>query len=129
MSILIDTHVFLWAAAGTRRLSADARSLLEDPDQIIFFSAASAWEIAIKWSKGALELPDKPGGFIPEAIAKAGITQLAINIRDSCEVANLPLYHNDPFDRLLIAQTQANGLRLFSNDPIFKKYDVDVFWL
>lgn len=86
-------------------------------------------KVAITWSKDSLELPDRLGVFIPEALLNAGITQLAANISDSCYVADLPLHHNDPFDRLLIAQAKANGLRLFSNDPIFKKYDVDVFWL
>ncbi len=129
MSILLDTHVFIWAIGGENRLSKNARTLLEDPDEIIFLSAASSWEIAIKWSKGALDLPGNPGTFIPEAIAAARISKLSITIRDSCYVADLPFHHKDPFDRLLIAQAQANDLRIFTNDRSFKKYDVDVFWV
>ena len=129
MSILLDTHVFIWAAGGERRLSPAATALLEDSNEVIFLSAVSSWEISIKWSKGSLELPQPPGIFIREAIANAGISQLAITVDDSCVVADLPFHHRDPFDRLLIAQARSNGLRIFSSDPVFKKYEVDVFWL
>ncbi|MBC7901632.1 MAG: type II toxin-antitoxin system VapC family toxin [Saprospiraceae bacterium] len=129
MSILIDTHVFIWASSGESTLSVKAVDLLTDPDEVIFFSAASSWEIAIKWSKGGLDLPGDPSTFIPEALSNSGYSQLSVNVRDSCLVANLPFHHKDPFDRLLIAQAKANEMRLFSNDPIFKKYDVDVFWV
>lgn len=129
MSILIDTHVFIWASGGEDRLSVKAVNLLNDPGEVIFFSAASSWEIAIKWSKGCLDLPGDPSTFIPEALSNAGYSQLAVNVRDSCSVADLPFHHKDPFDRLLIAQARSNNMRLFSNDPIFKKYDVDVFWV
>ncbi len=129
MSILLDTHVFIWAASGEKRLSAQAVNLLNDPAEIIFFSAVSSWEIAIKWSKGAIVLPNKPSVFVPEALSAAGYSQLLINVKDSCAVESLPFHHRDPFDRLLVAQARSNGLRIFSSDPLFKKYDVDVFWL
>lgn len=131
MSILIDTHVFLWAAGVDVRLARGARELLEDSAIPIFFSAVSAWEIAIKWSKGRLDLPLPPADLIRETIAAAGITQLMISIRDACAVGDLPFHHKDPFDRLLIAQARANGLRLMTADPILEKYDVDVIalWL
>ncbi|MBK8465018.1 MAG: type II toxin-antitoxin system VapC family toxin [Chloracidobacterium sp.] len=131
MSILIDTHVFLWAAGVDGQLGRGARELLEDPEIPIFFSAASAWEIAIKWSKGRLDLPLAPYELVRETVAAAGLTQLAISIRDACSVGDLPLHHRDPFDRLLVAQARANGLRLMTADPILEKYDVDVIalWL
>ena len=128
MSILLDTHVFIWAAVGEERLTQSARDVLNDPNEIIFFSAASAWEIAIKWSKGSLELPDEPSRFVPLALANAQYSQLAVDIRDACLVAPLPFYHKDPFDRLLIVQAKVNRFRILSIDPVFKKYDVDVFW-
>ena len=131
MSILLDTHVFIWAAQESRRLSPAARAILADPDQAIFLSAVSSLEIAIKWSTGKLKLPEPPFEFISKILAAAGISQLAITIRDACAVANLPFHHKDPFDRLLVAQARVNGLRLMTADPILERYDVDVIalWL
>ena len=131
MSILIDTNVFLWAAGVGGRLSESAKMLLRDPELPIFFSAASAWEIAIKWSKGRLDLPARPAEVIKNVIAVSGLSQLAVNLSDAAAVAELPFHHKDPFDRLLVAQARGNGLRLMTADPILEKYDVDVIalWL
>lgn len=131
MSILIDTHVFLWATNSEGRLSRSARELLDDPEIPIFFSVASAWEIAVKWSTGRLELPSKPAEMIRNTIEQAGLSQLAITMRDACAVGDLPPHHKDPFDRILVAQARANGLRLMTADPILERYDVDVIalWL
>jgi len=131
VSILIDTHVFLWAAGIDGRLSESAGELLEDQEIPIFFSAASAWEIAIKWSKGRLDLPSRPADLIQNIISTAGISQLAVSFRDACAVGDLPFHHKDPFDRLLVAQARNNGLRLMTADPVLEKYDVDVIalWL
>lgn len=131
MSILLDTHVFLWAAGVNSRLSEGARLLLEDPAETVFFSAVSAWEIALKWSTGRLDLPAAPIDFINNVIAVSGLSQLGITVRDSCGVASLPFHHRDPFDRLLIAQARANGLRILTADSMIEKYDVDVIalWL
>lgn len=129
MSILLDTHVFLWATGVNSRLSESARLLLEDPVEKIFFSAVSSWEIAIKWSKGRLDLPATPFDFINKVVTASGLSQLAITVRDTCAVADLPFHHNDPFDRLLIAQARVNGLRILTADPMLEKYDVDVIAL
>ena len=131
MSILIDTHVFLWAAGIEKRLSPSARKLLEDSDQPVFFSAASAWEITIKWAKGRLDLPAPPAQMIDNTLSTAGLSQLSVSIKDAVAVAELPMHHKDPFDRLLVAQARTNGLRLMTADPILEKYDVDVIalWL
>ena len=131
MSILIDTHVFLWGAGIGENLSESARGLLEDPDQNIFFSAASAWEIATKWAEGRLELPLSPQQTISNVIAAAQLSQLAVTVKDGATAAELPFHHGDPFDRLLIAQARNNGLRLMTADPMLEKYDVDVIalWL
>jgi PIN domain nuclease of toxin-antitoxin system len=131
LSILIDTNVFLWAAGVEGRLSESAISLLADPDRSIFFSAASAWEIAIKWSKGRLTLPTEPADFVSGVVSAAGMTQLNISIRDACAVADLPFHHKDPFDRLLVAQARVRGLRLMTADSMLERYDVDVIalWL
>ena len=131
MSILIDTHVFLWSAGIEQLLSESAKTLLEEQDQPIFFSAASAWEIAIKWSKGRLSLPMRPEELVRLVVSTSGLSQLAISVRDACAVADLPFHHNDPFDRLLVAQARSNGLRLMTADATLEKYDVDVIalWL
>jgi PIN domain nuclease of toxin-antitoxin system len=131
LSILIDTPVFLWAAGIEGRLSDGARTLLEDTDQPVFLSAVSAWEIAVKWSKGRLTLPASPFEVINRVVLAAGISQLSISVRDACEVAELPFHHKDPFDRLLVAQARTNGLKLMTADPILERYDVDVIalWL
>jgi len=131
LSILLDTHVFLWAAGVGGRLSESANTLLDDPDQPIFFSAVSSWEIAVKWSKGRLTLPAHPVEFVNSVISAAGLSQMNISVRDSCAVAGLPFHHRDPFDRLLVAQARNHGLRLMTADPILERYDVDVIalWL
>ena len=131
MSILLDTHVFIWAAEENRRLSGAARAMLNDPNEVVFFSAVSSLEIAIKWSKGNLELPCRPLEFVNTTIAAAGISPLAISVRDMCAVADLPFHHDDPFDRLLVAQARANGLRLMTADAMLERYDVDLIalWL
>ncbi len=131
MSILLDTHVFLWAAGIGKRLSPGARELLDDSETPIFFSAASAWEIAIKWSIGRLELPEHPSDLVRNALAASGLSQLAITMRDAVGVAGLPFHNKDPFDRLLVAQARTNGLRLMTANPVLERYDVDVIalWL
>jgi len=131
LSILVDTQVFLWAAGIEGRLSDSTREILEDPEQPIFFSAASAWEIAAKWARGRLDLPASPGEVVKNVVAAGGLTQLSVSVRDALELAELPPHHADPFDRLLVAQARNNGLRLMTADPILERYDVDVIalWL
>lgn len=131
MSILLDTKVFLWAAGVEGRLSESVKTLLEDPEQEIFFSAASAWEIALKWSIGRITLPASPTDVVNKIIATAGLSPLSISLKDGLGVADLPNHHADPFDRLLVAQARANRLKLMTANPILERYDVDVIalWL
>jgi len=131
VSILIDTHVFLWAAGAQGRLSESAKTLLRDRDEPIFFSAASAWEIAIKWSKGRLDLPASPDEIVKKVVSNAGFSQLSLSLSDACASAELPPHHRDPFDRLLIAQARLHGLKLMTANPVMERYDVDLIalWL
>jgi PIN domain nuclease of toxin-antitoxin system len=112
-------------------LAKSAAQLLSDPEQPTFFSSASAWEIAIKWSKGRLTLPAGPAEVVNNVLSASGMSRLSISVNDACAVAALPLHHKDPFDRLLVAQARAHGLRLMTADPILERYDVDVIalWL
>ncbi len=131
MSILLDTHVLIWAAGKSEQLKPAVRAILADPDEQVFVSSISAVEIAIKWSRGRLKLPKHPFEFISEVLERASISQLAVTVRDACAVGDLPYYHKDPFDRILVAQAKTNGLRLMTADQTLEKYDVDVIalWL
>jgi len=129
MKILLDTHIFLWALLTPEQLSKKAVESLETRDNELFFSAASTWEIAIKWSKRSLILPKPPQDFIIGRLIETGVLMLPISVSDTLNVAELPFHHRDPFDRLLIAQARSNDLKLFSGDPVFEKYDVDMFWV
>lgn len=128
MNVLIDTHIFLWAVGIEGSLSAKVRKLLEDPDVSIFFSAVSAWEISIKWSKGRLILPERPPEFIGNVMASSGMLHLPITLDEASSVADLPIipHHKDPFDRLLVVQAKANRLRLLTADPKLEQYEIDV---
>lgn len=125
MKVLFDTHVFLWAMGVNKKLSRNTIDLLTDKDTETFLSAASSWEIAIKYSKGSLILPDPPRVFIPSSISIAGIKQLPIIVRETLLVGELPLHHRDPFDRMLIAQARAHNLIIMTEDRMFDAYDVE----
>ena len=131
MKLLIDTHIFLWAYGAPEKLTDDALSLLENESIEKYISAASAWEIAIKWATGAIELPEYPVTLIPAKVAEAGIHNLPISMQDALRVSELPMYHHDPFDRILVAQAQRNHATILTNDKVFAKYDVEVIalWL
>ena len=131
MSILLDTHVVIWAVTNSPLLRPSARAILEDPDETIFVSSVSALELAIKWSIGKLLLPKPPSQILGEFLELSGFSQLAMSVRDAGAVEALPLFHKDPFDRVLVAQAKNHGLRLMTADPILEKYDVDVIalWL
>jgi PIN domain nuclease of toxin-antitoxin system len=128
MLFLLDTHAWLWWQSEPHRLSEACRSLFADTDQTLLFSAASSWEIAIKFALKKLTLPEPPVQFVPKRLAKAGISPLPIQQAHALRVSELPHHHGDPFDRLLIAQAQLEGATLATGDPQFLLYDVDVLW-
>lgn len=99
---------------------------MEEEDRIL--SAASLWEIAIKYSAGKLVLEEDPKKWLPGVILEMGLQQLAISHRHALGVMDLPLYHKDPFDRLLISQAKIENIPIVSPDRIFKKYKVPVIW-
>ena len=124
MKILIDTQIFLWLFGNSSRISLNVRNLLINPNNTIYFSAASAWEIAIKYGNGKLKLPDEPKLFVPDRLKRANFDWLEINHEHTLAVAKLPLIHKDPFDRLLITQANVENLSLLSADSIFGNYSV-----
>lgn len=121
MNLLLDTHILLWAAARTDLLSTRALSLIEDPANRLWFSAASLWEVAIK---RALERPDfrTDPGTLRAGLLSAGYEELAVEGRHILALSALPPLHRDPFDRLLVAQAVAEGMRLLSADTLVLAY-------
>ena len=125
---LVDTECWLWWHLAPERLGAGAMAVLEDRRSPLLLSAASSWEIAIKVALGRLELPAPPERFVPEQLGEDGIDPLAIEHTHALRVARLPPHHNDPFDRLLIAQAQIEGCALLTADAQLVDYDVDIVW-
>ena len=124
MRILLDTQCWLWMSLSPERFSARGRRLVEDRENVLYLSAASAWEIAIKHALGKLRLPEPPVRFVPARVAALGVQPLAIELQDALQVATLPPHHRDPFDRLLVAQAQLGDLPILTSDPLISAYDV-----
>lgn len=127
MRLLLDTHALLWLL-DDRGLSATAKALFLDPENEVFFSAASYWEICIKVSIDKLKIGDDWVNQIDREMTLNGIEWLPVEISHCLELLTLPRHHRDPFDRLLIAQARREGLSLLSADPNFGRYDVSVVW-
>ncbi len=128
MRVLLDTHVFLWWITDDPRLTVRARAVIGDGKNTIFFSAASAWEIAIKARLGKLKAPGDLRAFIAEQLALNNITPLPVRLSHALYVYVLPDYHRDPFDRLLVAQAQIENLLLLTSDLQIAKYAVEIIW-
>jgi PIN domain nuclease of toxin-antitoxin system len=126
LKILLDTHCWLWMLAKPQRLSRQTRALLEDPQNQLFLSAASSWEIAIKYALGKLPLPMPPAEYVLTRMESSGISPLAIQHSHALLAGSLPRHHGDPFDRLLIAQAQLEKLPILTADRQFEAYEVDL---
>ncbi len=126
MKVLLDTQVWLWMQAAPGRLAPSARSLIEDVENTLLFSAASSWEIAIKYARGWLPLPERPEAYVPERMRTSGVVGLPIEHAHALRAAGLAPHHRDPFDRMLIAQAQLEGASLATADPAIKRYEVDI---
>ena len=124
MRLLLDTHAFLWAAGKPALLSPAARDAISDRANDVYVSAAVAWEIAIKAGRGKLRLPMGPATFVPSRIAALGFTAMPISLEHALAVAALPETHADPFDRILIAQAQFEGLTLVTRVPAILRFPV-----
>jgi len=122
VNILLDTHVLIWSLANSPDLGAKAKELIITGDNLIFVSAASIWEIAIKKSIGKLKAPDN----LLEELTLHRFTLLDINAEHALAVEKLPDIHKDPFDRMLIAQAGVESLQLITADSQVRKYPVSV---
>ena len=121
MNLLLDSHILLWWLADDPRLSRKARRFIERAD-VVYVSAATTWELALKASLGKLKMPE---GFV-ETVEEEGFTHLPVTPVHAMAVRALPWHHRDPFDRMLIAQAMMEGFRVVTHDNIFKKYDISV---
>jgi len=126
--VLIDTHVLLWSALEPARLSSRARSLLTSLDIEVLVSAASAWEIATKVRIGKLPGAEAFAADLNTRIKRLGFLGLAVTLEHGQRAGLLPGTHKDPFDRMLIAQAQAENLPLISNERIFDAYGIRRIW-
>jgi PIN domain nuclease of toxin-antitoxin system len=119
VNLLLDTHVLIWWDEG-RRLASGARRAIEAADTV-YVSAASAWEVAIKIGLGRL----RAARTVDQAALESGFLELPITFRHAERVADLPAHHRDPFDRLLVAQAEVEGLTLVTRDPVFERYGIE----
>ena len=126
MNVLVDTHAWIWSLASPERLSAEARAVLSSRRNVVFLSAASAWELAIKAALGKIELPEPVETFVISRMARQGITPLPVTHVHALRVSSLPPHHRDPFDRLLIAQAIVEKLPILTADVAFSRYGIEL---
>jgi len=128
MKVLLDTQTWLWMQVSPERLNDRALALVKDESVDLLLSAASSWEMAIKYALGKLPLPEPPADYVPDRMRTSGVSGIPVTHRHALHVAQLPTHHRDPFDRVLIAQAQLDGLTVLTADRVFEKYDVPVRW-
>lgn len=121
MKLLLDTHLLLWAAGQPARLSALARKLLDDPRHELLFSAASLWEIAVKHTLGRKDFRVEPR-LLRRGLLDNGYTELPITSQHAVSLDALPNLHQDPFDRMLLAQASSEGIVLVTSDAQLARY-------
>lgn len=114
--------------ASPERLSSEALRLIEDPGNELLLSAASSWEIAIKYALGKLPLPEPPATYVPSRMLSSGTVSLPVEHSHALHVADLPDHHRDPFDRLLVSQALLDGLVILTADPQLEPYGVRLRW-
>ena len=120
MELLLDTHALIWILSDDPQLAAEARDAIVDPETFVAVSPASAWEIEIKRALGKLDAPND----LVQQVAGARFVPLSITLEHAVAAGGLPPHHRDPFDRMLIAQAQLEGLTIVTRDPRFQPYAV-----
>ncbi|MGH8718649.1 MAG: type II toxin-antitoxin system VapC family toxin [Burkholderiales bacterium] len=128
MKMLLDTQAFLWSMSDFSKLTKKARAALVNPENDVYLSLASIWELAIKISTGKLRIAGSLEKLIPEQLALNNITQLDIAFRHVVGVGSLPYHHKDPFDRLLVSQATLEGMPILSADKAFDAYGIKRVW-
>ncbi|MGE3919769.1 MAG: type II toxin-antitoxin system VapC family toxin [Gammaproteobacteria bacterium] len=125
MNLLLDTHIFLWWLADDKRLTKKIKNLIAQPENMIFISVISAWEINIKTALGKLEIPDE----IEKAILDNGFQMLLLNFSHTSIANKLPYLHRDPFDHMLIAQAKAENFTFVTHDAKLTNYDINIIFV
>lgn len=128
MKLLLDTCTFLWLTLNAKELSRAARKAFTDPENEVFLSCVSAWEIVIKHGLGKLPLPEAPTEFVPNERGRHGIDTLALTEVATLALGRLPDLHRDPFDRMLVSQAIVGGLSILTPDPLIQQYPVMTLW-
>jgi PIN domain nuclease of toxin-antitoxin system len=125
---LLDSMIWLWSVDSVEKINESSREILESGQAEVYLSAATAWELSIKARLGKLRLPGPPARCIPSFMARQGLRPLPVTHLHAVKVYDLPLHHQDPFDRLIIAQAIAEDMAVLTADRVFGKYAVDVVW-
>jgi PIN domain nuclease of toxin-antitoxin system len=128
MKLLLDTHSLLWWATDRAQLSPVALAVCEDPSNVLLLSVVSVWEMQIKAQLGKLTLTIPLATMIDRELHVNGMTLLRVELAHVLALDTLPAHHKDPFDRLLIAQTQIEGATLVSTDGVFARYGISRLW-
>jgi PIN domain nuclease of toxin-antitoxin system len=128
MNLLLDAHAFLWLDTDQAKLSAPAKQVCADRNNMLWLNAASVWEMQIKIALGKLRLQRSLVETIASQQKANGVQILPIELAHALELGNLPPHHKDPFDRMLIAQAKHEGWEIVSEDPELKLYPVRVIW-
>lgn len=126
MRALFDTNCWLWWHLEPERLAETTRAAIADASNELYVSSIVPWEIAIKHRRGKLSLRRPFDDLVPAMLAATRGVALPVERRHALQVARLPLHHHDPFDRMLIAQAQVEGLTILTADPQFRRYEVEV---
>ena len=126
MKYLMDTHIFLWWILENPKLKNRFKAIIRNKNNMLYLSAASTWEMIIKSGVGKLSLPDSPENFIRKQLLLNDINILNITLKHTFALAELPLIHKDPFDRILIAQAKCENCTFITDDALIKSYDVNV---
>jgi PIN domain nuclease of toxin-antitoxin system len=128
MRYLLDSHTFLWLAFDDPALSAAARSIAVDRGSRLYLSVVTIWELAIKINKGKLTFPQPLQRLVEDGMYEFKLEILPVTAEDAHYTIHLPNHHDDPFDRMLIAQANVRGLKLITKDSRLAAYDVPLIW-
>jgi PIN domain nuclease of toxin-antitoxin system len=128
MKILLDTCTFLWLMAEPKKVSSRAQAAFADPENEVFLSVVSCWEISVKFASGRLKLPRPPANSIPGDRKRYSIQSFPLDEESASYSPRLPKLHADPFDRMIICQSIVHGMTILTPDPMISQYPVHTFW-
>ena len=128
MKLLLDTHALVWSVNDPGKLSTAALNAVMDPANDRFISAASVWELAIKWGMGKITLLPDYRAWTRQAITALGLDILPVTVEYAAQQSLLPVHHKDPFDRLILAQSILDAIPIVSSDAAFDPYGITRIW-